>query len=242
MPIPSKGASTVVFVNAQDLTRYFNQATIPESVAKLDNTMFGNGGFEESTTGLSTGSPSFAGIHTGDPNDAVAVFQAALGTDSVPVIVGLAGSTALNPAQIFNLIETKWEIKSGFADLVKAAMAGSYQGRFDDGYFVHAKVAESAGTGNSASIDNGAASTNGYLMAAMIFTMTGNDGTHGVEPIIQSSPDNSTWSTLHTMGRQIAVGAPASFAGVGAVPRYLRGQWIVDVGVVATFVLAVARR
>jgi hypothetical protein len=156
------------------------------------------------------------------------------------MIVGLAGSTVGNPADIFNLIEAKYSIKSGYADLVKVNAGGKFQGQFDSGLFAHANASESV-TGQSTTLDNGAATSNGYVMAVQVLTLTGNDASHGVEPIIQSSADNVTFATLHTMGRLIAGGAVV-YEGTGAVPRYLRGKWILDAGVVAVFVLAVARR
>jgi hypothetical protein len=237
---PTKGQLTEIYANGYDLSAWLSGANLPRNLAALDLTMFGNGGFEASTPGLQTGDPSFDGIHSGDANDAAATFLAAYGSDSVSMIVGLAGSAVGKPSRQFDLIETKYDIKSGYADLVKITASGSYQGQFDSGLFAHAKGAESA-TGNSTALDNAAATSNGYRIDVHVLSLTGNDGTHGVEPLIQSSPDNSAWSTLHTFGRESATGAFV-YEGTGSVPRYLRGRWILDTGVTATFVMAVARR
>jgi hypothetical protein len=245
--IPSKGYPGVTYLSGYDLSGWLNKITLPAGATKLDTTTYGNGGWETSSPDLAGGSPAFDGLHSGDVNDARTIFAAAFAQEQVSALVGLAGSAIGSPCDIFAMQELKYEIKSGYADLVRVSSGGQYYGAHaHNGFFFHPNQNEVAsGTqGGTGWIDNGAASANGYIIGAQVLALSGNDGSHGVEPIIEQSSDHISWSTLYTFGRLVVVGAPVlgiSFA-LTSIPRYLRARWILDTGVHATFVLAAARR
>lgn len=236
MPTPSKGYTSVIYVAGYDLTRYLNELGLPLEVDQLDNTMFGNGGWEETTTGIASGEISLKGIHTGDANDARATLEAAFLQDNTVALIGPAGSTVGNPALLTVFVETKYEVKSGYADLVKITADASTQGGFDWGVFLHAKT-EETGDGNGTTVDNGAATTNGWAAVLELLALT----TSTVEAIIEHSANGSTWATLYTFGAQSDVDG-YSASGSGTVNRYVRVRWAFGTGGTSTFTVGFARR
>lgn len=79
-------------------------------------------------------------------------------------------------------------------------------------------------TGNGASQDNAAASTNGFLAQLHVTAVSGT--TPNLTAVVQQSTNNSTWTTLGSFTAATAIGSEA-ITGTGTVNRYLRISWTV---------------
>ena len=109
-------------------------------------------------------------------------------------------------------------------------------GGIDSGVILHIKEAET-GTENGASVDNGAASTNGYAALLHVFV----DNITSVTVKVQHSTDNSSWSDLCTFTAFSGVGSEIK-TGTGTVNRYTRYIISAFTGTSTTFAVSFARR
>lgn len=234
------GKDTLAYFDGYDLTSYLNDLSISRSRDTAETSTFGN---EAKTyvAGMKDGTISFSGFWDGVAGGSDARLAAMFAAANSVVTVGYGADTIGNSADLAIAIETSWDTNGSIGDVVSVSGEMQATGGIDKGVWLHAKGAETA-TGDYTSVDNGAASSNGYAANLHVFAVT---GTPALVVKIQESSDDAAsdaFADLVTFTTTSAVGAEQK-VGTGAVERYVRGQVSSIAGsTAATFALAFARR
>ena len=235
------GKNTVIFIDAYDLTGYFNKAKVSHSVAKNDTTTFGNDD-ETSVPGVKSSMASLDGYWdpaTGASHD---VLKQILATAGKVATIGQNGTTIGNQCELLSGYESKYEVSSDIGSAVGASAELVTSGGLFYGVFQHNKTAETA-TGNSTSVDGAAATSNGWVANQHITALSGT-GTPTLTGKIQDSADNSTFADLSggAFSAATAVGAQ-QISGTGTVRRYTREVHTISGTTPSfTYVTALARK
>jgi len=106
----------------------------------------------------------------------------------------------------------------------------------DFGVSLHAKTTETAG-GNSASVDNGAATANGGVAVIHVYSLAGGN----LAPKVQDSSNGTVWTDLAAFTTLTAIGKQRIEV-TGAVKQYLRLLWTKSTADLIGFAAAFARR
>lgn len=149
------------------------------------------------------------------------------------VTFGPAGLAVGSPAYLGSVRQSSYAIGSTVSDRVTFAVNLQADGQLRRGVALHAPEAETA-TGNGASHDDGASSTDGLVASLHASSVTGT-----LDVKVQDSPDGSTWTDLVTFAQLSASGFEKAEVS-GSVDRYLRAIWTIGTGP-ATFTVAAAR-
>lgn len=232
------GRNVAILHGAYDLTTYFNSVDVPNEVEEVETTTFGSTA-KTFLLGFAEGAISLEGYWDGSASAVDARLQAVLGGSGTATTVGWNGTTIGNRCVLASGIEKKYDITAGVGDAVAVAAEMRADGGVDYGIFLHAKTAESTDD-NTASVDNSAATTNGYATTLHVTALSGG-GTWTIK--VQHSTNNSVWADLVTFTAATGLTSERK-TGTGTVNRYLRVLWTIagGSGNAATFAVAFARR
>jgi hypothetical protein len=234
------GKDIVAYFDGYDLTTYLNDMNVNRARDTAETSTFGN---EAKTyiAGMSDANISFAGLWDAVAGGTDARLAAMFAAANSVVTVGFNGDTLGNSADLAVAIQTSYDIAGSIGDAVAVSGEMQVSGGADSGKWLHAKGAETT-AGNYASVDNGAASSNGYSANLHVFAIS---GTPAAVIKLQGSSDDGAgdaFADIATFATVTAVTAEQK-VGTGAVERYLRGR-LDSIGGASsvTFALAVARR
>lgn len=225
------GRKTGVILGTTDVTSFLNEASASISVETAETTTFGNDA-KTYIVGLQDGTVSMSGMFDGAAGALDEVVDAALGAEdagSFFIQQGYAISDGPGLRCQFGIGEvTSYETSSPVGDVVSASLEIQADDGLYSGVTLHNPGAAlfpglqaiGAGTPANTSVDNGVATSNGFVAQLHVaFNTLSGSSTFTVE----DSPDNSTWSAL---GSFATVGATTraveQISGTGSVARYVR--------------------
>lgn len=215
------GKNTVLFVNGADLTRYFNEASVSQSVETAETTAFGD---DDKTyiTGLADGTMSGSGMFDGQAGAVDQILSSVIGSATADVItVGVDGATAGRVTLSMEARQTSYEVSAPVSDVVAANIEAQATGGVDRGIFLAARSVVTA-SGQGASQDNAAATSNGGV-AYLHATVNTRDGASTFK--VQHSTDNVSFVDLATFSSVSASATSGQRVAVtGTVYRYLRAS------------------
>jgi hypothetical protein len=150
-----------------------------------------------------------------------------------------AGTAIGSPAFISRGNTSSYTVEATVSDAVSLTVESAPNDGVDHGRVLHGHTAETV-TGNSASVDGGAATTNGGVAMLHVSAVTGT--TPSMTAIVQHSVDDAVWVDLITFGAATAVTAARQTTSA-TVNRYVRDRRTMS-GTTPnfTYTLAFARR
>lgn len=234
------GKSTGVFYNGADLSSYFNEASVSADVETAEVTTFGSDS-KSYIVGLRDGTISAAGMFDGNEGAIDQILSSTLAGDAFDIAtVAPDGVTFGRRSFSAAAIETSYEISSPVSDVVSANLEIQATEGIDTGFLLAGRVSVSA-SGNSATLDQTAASTNG---ATGYLHVTSNNRTGASTFKVQNSTDGVTFVDLITFASVSASATVGEKVAVtGSVGRYVRA--LHDPGAFSgsvTYTLAFARK
>lgn len=216
----SHGKDVVVVVDQYDLSAYFDDCSVPTTRDVAETTTFGKAS-KTYIPGLSDGTISLSGNYDGTAAAVDAVMQAALAAAGGQIIsVGLAGLVLGAVVKMLKALETSYEVSGGIGDAVKVSAEAQASGGLgygvDSGVSLHALSADTTPT-NGASVNNGAATTTGWVAHFHATVFSGTNFTAK----IQDSADNAAWADLSgaTFTQITAIGKERLEGAAGATVR-----------------------
>lgn len=224
-----------IFVNGADLAGFFKTVAPSYTVAELDSTCLNTSGNASYLPGVKDSALSVEGIadYADADNDGFNDILTAARSSGADVVVSIAYATvtAGGLAVMAGGPLTSYELISPLNQLNMASFGIKGNNAVGEGKWITAKMEASSGTNNSASLDNGAATSNGGIFHAHLFLEPASTATSGGTSIkLQHSTNNSTWADL--VASQVFAGtfsAVRSQVAAGTtVNRYLRFQVVTD--------------
>jgi hypothetical protein len=230
------GSNTDVLVNGLVVSQYFNDISPSLSRDKAESSAFKQL-FKSYVAGLVDGTVAIAGLFDSSNTSAsdsllYGFLVQATSTDNnwIHAPLGAAGAGAFgNPINSITGISTKYEIKSALttANLITAEVQlDNTGGGFDKGLILSPWVTQGSG-GTGASINNGAASTNGGVFVVHAFSDAAS-----LVVTLQDSADNATFANVTgfviTTTNSVAAAYRFPAAGVspsGTIRQYTRITW-----------------
>jgi len=214
------GRKTRVYINGYDLTGFYRKAESELTREVAESTVF-NQDDKTYLPGLRDATASLEGLYDGATDGIAEVLHAALSADPTLLVVCPQGDALGNVAHGLSALATKYALDASKDDIVTLSNeVQSSAGR--DRLLVQHALGSEVASGQSASIDNGAASTNGgvgYLHVPDIAGIT------NLAVIIEDSADNSSWATILTFAGVTADRGRERVEITGTVRRYTRARW-----------------
>lgn len=232
------GKSSVVLFKEFNLSSYFNSADISQSMEPAESTTFGASA-KTFIVGLRDGTISMSGLYDGAADAVDEEIRGSLASATDPVLTFAPKATAVgDKCYLAGVKTTNYSISSPVADIVSIKADFQASGGIDNGVILHIVEAET-GTENGSSVDNGAASTNGYCahLHATLVDVT------SMTVKVQHSTDDAVWADLVTFTNVTGTTETSErVTGTGTVNRYVRYIISAFTGTSATFAVAFARR
>ena len=221
------GKSAGVLYGAYDLSAFFNEASMSQSVETAETTTFGSGA-KSYITGLKDGTFSLSGMFDGVAAGIDEVISASVGDSAnVPItIIPQQAATMVVCDVSFSgeTLETSYEVSSPVGDVVSANMEGQITGGMDRGIILAPKTVVSA-TATGTSVDQTASTTNGGVGYLHV---TANTRNGAITVKVQHSSDNSTFADLITFTSVSSTTIVSErIAVTGTVNRYVRASYTV---------------
>lgn len=229
------GHKARIYVDSYNVGQYMTNVTVSRDAGLSDVTTFGDGDREFLPT-IYSGTVTMSGyMDSAAGASEVALSTVFTATASKPVTV-FYETDAIGSVGVCGAIrEGSYEDASTVDGIITMAGNLSLDGMSARCVSLHALGAET-GTGNYASVDNTAASSNGGVGTLHVTAFGSGTGTVK----IQHSTDNSTWVDLITFTNVTAATGETKTV-TGSVFRYLRGQ-LSAAGTTQTFAVAFGRR
>tara|TARA_Y100000310_G_scaffold212376_1_gene213221 strand:+ start:5718 stop:6458 length:741 start_codon:yes stop_codon:yes gene_type:complete len=238
------GKDFEVFVNATDLTAYFDDASESQSMDTAETSTFGNS-FKTYLQGLIDGTLSLSGKYDGTSGAVDDILSGAIGAATNPVVSAFpSGTTAVgDPGVLQQAVMSSYDVSGSIGDVV--TVSAEFQG--DAGIFSGALQFDGAvtATADSGNINNGAASTAGLVATLHVVANTLDDT---LDVKIQDSTDGASgWAdvTGATFTQIVAATAGSEYKASTqtAIDQYTKAVFTTSAGSgSATVVVAVARK
>lgn len=221
------GKSAGVLFGAYDLSAFFNEASMSQSVETAETTAFGSGA-KSYITGLKDGTFSLSGMFDGVAAGIDEVISATLGSSTntpITIIPQQAATMAVSDVSFSGeTLETSYEVSSPVGDVVSANMEAQITGGMDRGVILAPRSTVTA-TANVTSVDQTAGTTNG---AVGYVHVTANTRNGAITVKVQHSTDNSTFADLITFSSVLSTTIVGErIAVTGTVNRYVRASFTV---------------
>ena len=214
------GKDTKVYVNGYDLTAYFKSSGVEGTVEAAETTTFGKVA-KTFIPGHKDGTLSLEGLFDGLANAVDVVLQAALGVASSIWTILLDTDVIGKRGYGFDAIETSYSIDSPVDDVVSVAAEAQSKVGHESVLVQHPLAAETV-SGSSASIDNGAASSNGGVGYLQVTDFSGWDS---VDILVEDSANDIAFATVLTFANVTAARAKERIAITGTVRQFTRATW-----------------
>lgn len=218
------GKNTAVMYNGSDLSTYFNEASMSQSVETAETTTFGNNA-KTYITGLKDGTISLSGMFDGATGAVDEVLTSTLGataadvTTVVPEGLGTVGATTFSA----EVRDTSYEISSPVSDVVAANAEVQATGGIDRGVLLAGGTVLSASATGTA-VNNGSSTANGGV-GYLHVTRNTRDGATSFK--IQDSADGVTYADLVTFTNVSASATSGQRVAVtDSVDQYVRAEVI----------------
>lgn len=235
------GRNAIILIDQFDVSAYFMGSDESTEIDLPDTTTYGASAHRRQVVGLKDGTMSLQGYHDTVAGGSQAVLVAIYGGAAASVVTkGPEGGAAIGlPATMLSAREKS--LKSGSP--VDGVVPISSELTADGGIDLAGKFQKALGattiTGNSTSIDNGAATTNGGVGHIHATTIS---GTPTLDAVVADSADDSSFATILTFA-QLAAAGKQRVEIAGNVRRYTREQHTVGGGSPSvTYAVAFARR
>jgi hypothetical protein len=215
------GKNTGVFVDAADLTSFFNEVSASQDVETAETTVFGQSA-KTYIVGLKDGTMSVSGLFDGTADAVDDQLASSLGSETAGLVtVAPEGRTAGKLAYSCQARKTSYEVSSPVGDVVSTSLSVQADGGIDRGVLLAAgsTVTTSATTTGIDQTGSSADGGVGYLHV----TANTRDGASTFK--VQDSADNVTFADLITFSSvtaSTAVGERVEVA--GTVERYVRAS------------------
>lgn len=231
------GVNTQVFFKQFNLTSHFRDFTVERGSDVADSSAFGDSS-KEYFAGLRDGTISLGGLFDGAADAVDEEIAAVLAAATAPILSIVPGGTGTigNRGMSAQAHATSYGVNGSIGDMVSVSAEFQATGGIDNGVVLHGNTAET-GTVNGTSVDNGAASTNGY--AAYLHVIAANVTTVTIK--VQHSTDNAIWADLATFTAVTGL-TSERLTGTGTVNRYVRFIISAFTGTSVTPVVLFARR
>ena len=221
------GKSAGVLYGAYDLSAFFNEASMSQSVETAETTTFGSGA-KSYITGLKDGTFSLSGMFDGVAAGIDEVISASVGDSvNVPITIIPQQDVTMVVSDVSfsgETLETSYEVSSPVGDVVSANMEGQITGGMDRGIILAPKTVVSA-TATGTSVDQTASTTNGGVGYLHV---TANTRNGAITVKVQHSSDNSTFADLITFTSVSSTTIVSErIAVTGTVNRYVRASYTV---------------
>lgn len=231
------GRKTRVYINAYDLTGFYRKAESDGTRDVAKATPF-NVDNEVYVAGTKDATISLEGMFDGAADGIEEVLLAALDADPTIITLCPQGDTLGNVAYGLSSLESKFSIDSSKDDVVSLANELQSSSGRDRLLIQHALSSEVA-SGQSASIDNAAQSTNGGVGFLQVPDIA---GITNLAVLIEDSADNSSWATMLTFAGVTAGRGRQRVEITGTVRRYTRARWTFTGSGSAQFFVGFGRR
>jgi hypothetical protein len=241
MPTFVHGKDADLFWNGYDVTSAFRSVDAERKQDTPDVTCFGDSA-KRVQVGIVDGMLSAEGIYdaaaVGTP-DTDTVLRAALEAAEPLVSYAPEGSAIGKPVEGVAGPETGYSIESPATDIIAVKCSLQSSHGLERMLSLHDMVAQTAGTNNYASIDNGASSALGIVAYLHVTSVTAGN----VAVKVQHSVDDAVWVDLVTFVAVTNAQAPQAqrIVVAGTVNRYLRAQSVLTTGP-ATWHVAAGRK
>jgi hypothetical protein len=233
------GKGSRVLIHDVDLSTYFNNLDLTKELDAPETTTFGDSD-REFIYGLRNATASLSGFYDGAVDAVDEELNAALGatTDRV-VTVSTVGFVIGNIVYIAGKIETSYSVSSPVDGVVSITADLLANGGFERGHSFHNLTAETV-TGTGASVDNGAATSNGGVANLHVTAVSGT--TPSLTAKVRHSTDDAVFTDLITFTAATARTAER-LSSTGTVNRYVRAEWTISgTSPSFTFMIGFARR
>jgi hypothetical protein len=214
------GRKTRVYINGYDLTGFYRKAEseLTRDVAEaspfnVDDKVY--------VAGQKDASISLEGMFDGAVAGIEEVLHTALDQDPTTIVIVPQGDVLGNVAYGMQSLETKFSVDASKEDIV--TLANELQSTIGrDRLLVQHALSSEVATGQAASIDNGAQTTNGGVAYLMVPDIT---GITNLAVVIEDSADNVSFATIGTFTGVTADRNAQRLAIAGTVRRYTRTRW-----------------
>lgn len=235
------GKDTALLVDQYNLSAFFNSSDWGRSAETHETTTYGASA-KTYQAGLKDGSLSVEGLFDAGVGASDAVLSAALGATGGQLISLLLQGPALmgGRVKLARALETGYDISNPTSDIVSVSAEFQPDGGLWGGVLLSPLTAKTA-TGNGATQDDAAATTDGWVANLHCTAVAGTTPTNTVK--VQHSTDGTTWVDLGTFTQLTGAGAQ-QLSGAGIVNRYVRAIHTIGGtgGPSFTFALAFARK
>lgn len=221
MPTFVHGKNAKVLIGEHDLSSSFKEFTASTNIDMAETSAFGNTN-KTYVQGLGDASISINGMFSGGTDEVDDVLGATLAaTGTLPVTIAPSGYGIGKRAFGLGAQTASYEITGSIGDVV--AVGAQFQAAENSGgksgVLLTASASLSA-SGNQASQDQAAATTNG---AYALLHVTANTRDADVTVTIEDSADNSAWATIGTFTVVSAADLTSEYLAIaGTVRRYVR--------------------
>lgn len=228
------GKKGIVLLSGTDVSVYSNSMELSRTLETANVSTFGDCA-NEYIPGIQDGGVSLGGFWDGAAAANDELYTTILG-DNNRVLMVFPGGAALGSAGYgADLLPNENVISSNIGDAV-AQNLNAQSNQIDRLLALHDNVSET-GPANGASIDNGAATSNGAVIYLSVSTFTGTN----IDVTVEDSPDDAIWSTLGAFTSVGAAHAAERIEISGTVDRYVRVIWAGTFSE-ATFVAGISRK
>ena len=244
MPTFSHGKSTIVLVNATDLSSTLRSASRSSSQETADTTAFGSTN-KTYITGMGDGTISFEGMFEDSVGSINDILTASLASSTNNTVTCALTTPAVgSPVWLGSNMTTSYSVSSPLSDIVSVQADFQSNKGVKSGVSLNNYSAVSA-SANLTAVDGVASTSQGFLAALHVIT---NTRTSTTDIKIQDSADNVTFTDLSGgTFTQVASTITShetlfSSTGLSTVRRYVRGVVTLGAGSGSvTFLLSVAR-
>lgn len=227
------GKSAAVLVDEFDLSAFLNTFDGAATADTAEVTTFGSSA-KSYVAGTKDATISLGGFFDGSVGAVDEVLQAALGSSALISLAPAGIGTIGNRCSLADCLATSYAVSATVGDAVSVTAEAQVTGGMLPGVVLASLIARTA-TGQTASVDNGASTSNGAKAFLHITAFSGTD----VTVKVQESADNSTWADMITFTQATAAGSQSGTAS-STIDRYLRVA-ITGTFTSVTFAVTIAR-
>lgn len=219
------GKGLVVLLNALVMSAYFNSADFARTVDVAEDTAFGDS-YKSFIPGLHDGSISLAGMWDPAASATDATLSGLLGVDTTLVSILIEGATVGGRAKIAKSSLATYDVSAPVGDVVSATAEFPADGGVWGADVLLAGAAVTA-TGTGTSVDNGVATTDGWIANLHVVTVSGT--TPSCIFKLADSADNSSFADVASGAFTAATAATSEQIGslTGTVRRYARAAYTI---------------
>lgn len=242
IPTFRHGKNTKVYFGPADITTFFNQGSVSNTVDMGDTTTFGSSA-KTYVPGHRDSKASLSGLFDGTAAAIDDILNTALGTEDRVFTYMPEGGVLGRRAYCGHVQAASYEVASPVSDVVSTS--AEFQG--DGGIFSGVALAvdtvvATATTTNGTNVDNGALTSNGGIGTLHV---TANTRSAATTVKVQHSVDNSVWVDLVSFtspGISTTTAEKVEVAAGTTVNRHLRAQTVTTGTGSITYTIAFARR